>query len=542
MNSDIHFNLIDEAWIPCETHEGKPIELSLLSMFQQAHTLRRLSGVSPLLVPALTRVLLALIHRAWDGPKSDQEWKELWDRGHFEMEPLRAYFQKWHHRFDLFDRERPFYQCPGMNYKTREPASLIAERSTYGTPVLLFEHRPELFPADLSPAEAARQLIVTQNFGLGGLMTRAAGEPPSAAAAPLALGAAVLIGGQNLFETLLLNLLLYNPAQGEPQHVPADPDRDMPAWEWPELLHAQPGIKRSPFGWLDLLTWQSRRLFLHAGRKDGQIRVQSVILAGGLDLVSENVREPMMAFRTIEKVGPKALRFSPERALWRDATALFRLSADDSPPPQACARLATCLERGWVSEEHLYWLDVYGQSSDQALIHLFRHERFPLPPALLLQHETLVAYLNIALKLAEDTWIGLRMALRAVGQNAVSPGFDPEKQKGRKPQGEDITKIVQSMGSEGFYWAALGYEFERLVLDICAPETGGEQALSAWKNSLRRIARRCFRQGSQALGTTARVLKGVAFGERTLNIKLKEILGDADNASANASPAEMSAP
>ena len=119
-------------------------------------------------------VLLAILHRAFDGPKSIGEWDEFWRQPTLPAAPIRAYLGKWAHRIDLFDDERPFYQDPSLrNYeeKTRTPVNKLFHQKASGNNDTLFDHSLDDGAAGVSFDEAALQLIAAQTFALGGLVT-----------------------------------------------------------------------------------------------------------------------------------------------------------------------------------------------------------------------------------------------------------------------------------------------------------------------------------------------------------------------------------
>lgn len=104
------FNLLDQPWIPCTDLDGRMEELSLRETLARAHELRAVQGDSPLETASLYRLLLAVIHSVLRGPKTPDEWAALWQARRFDINRFDDYFKKWHSRFDLFDKERPFYQ------------------------------------------------------------------------------------------------------------------------------------------------------------------------------------------------------------------------------------------------------------------------------------------------------------------------------------------------------------------------------------------------------------------------------------------------
>src|SRR5690606_27983239 len=120
-------------------------------------------------------------------------------------------------------------------------------------------------------AEAARLLVALQSFAIGGLITSLPGEPKSAKASHLVKAGVVLLTGDNLFETLMFNILAIDDEPGPLNIVPS---RNVPAWEQePARLD-----ERSPAGLIDLLTWQSRRVLL-LPNNDGVVE-RAALLAG----------------------------------------------------------------------------------------------------------------------------------------------------------------------------------------------------------------------------------------------------------------------
>jgi CRISPR system Cascade subunit CasA len=105
------FNLVDEPWLPCLTPEGRTCALSLREALQHAHELVELSA-NPPITAALTRLLIAVVHRVLDGPKDKQAWADTWGKGCFDPAAVDAYLDRWKARFDLFDPLQPFFQAP----------------------------------------------------------------------------------------------------------------------------------------------------------------------------------------------------------------------------------------------------------------------------------------------------------------------------------------------------------------------------------------------------------------------------------------------
>jgi len=135
-------------------------------------------------------------------------------------------------------------------------------------------------------------VLAQQMFSIGGLIGRLPGDPPSAEAAHLVKAAVLLNVGANLFETLALNMVRVDGQAGEPFEF--DPAKDAPAWE----REPARAVERTPEGYLDLLTWQSRRILLFPN-SDGETVSRMTLMAGfrfpsGLPI---RQRETMAAYK-----------------------------------------------------------------------------------------------------------------------------------------------------------------------------------------------------------------------------------------------------
>ena len=329
--------------------------LGLRDVLVRAREVRELADPSPLVTAALHRFLLAVLHRNF-GPATFDDWGALWARGQWDAGRLGGYFDRWGHRFNLFDEAQPFYQVPQMPDAELHPIQLIPTELSSGNNPTLFDHSYGSAPLALTPAEAARYLIARQAYSLGGGVSR----PFNFSDAPLARGYGVLAAGDNLFETLALNLLVYNEERPLPWL-----GEDMPAWERDELPQPQREGTR-PLGYLDYLTWQSRRISLVAVG-DSPLVVRCQILQG-LKLV-EGVLDPFKAYTRREETGYVPRIFTAERAPWRDSHALFQRETDDngSRPAEvfnSLARVNTERKRGRIEAKSRYSFSALGMATE----------------------------------------------------------------------------------------------------------------------------------------------------------------------------------
>lgn len=208
------FNLMDEPWLPCLAPDGRRCELGIRDALAQAHELACLRDGSPLVTAALHRLLLAILHRAVEGPKDEKDWARLWRRGQFDAPEIGRYLDAWRQRFDLFDAAHPFCQVARFEVGACSPAAQLAQELSRGNNPVLFDHTVEDDAPPVSPPEAARRLVGNQVFALGGgvgATSNLFGKHPNLTHAPLAGGVTALLAGDTLFETLMLNLLVYSP-------------------------------------------------------------------------------------------------------------------------------------------------------------------------------------------------------------------------------------------------------------------------------------------------------------------------------------------
>jgi CRISPR system Cascade subunit CasA len=511
------FNLVHQPFLPCQRHDRSFVELSILDVLSEAHRVRVIVDESPLVTAALHRLLLAVLHRCF-GPDTPQIWANLW-RGRsegFPMDGIRAYLRQWEHRFDLFDPARPFYQTAALQTRLqRLSVSKLVPELASGNNATLFDHTCDRDACWLTPAAAARAIISAQSFSACGLVSFVRKEDRSADAAPLASGAVVLVRGETLTETLLLNLHQYDPDEGEPFPVTG---KDITAWERDGETKAE---DRLPVGYLDLLTWQSRRILLipETGHNCSTV-VSGVVIMKGNQFPDEwayRRREPMVAFRASKK--PSSVRdawlpisFRPSRAVWRDSGAFlqFQVERDLSTRPRLFWWLNRLIYTGALPETSAFIVDVFGQATDKASVLLWRHESLPVPSAYLVE-SVLTARLHEALKFAEDSYFKLRISAQAVMKELGA--------------GEAIPHLA---ALEGRFWAVLELEFlpffRSLPVDRRVSEDGsvsfGDTTLSEWTDAVRWTALRCFQDFSFGLGATARVTVATARAENRLRATL----------------------
>lgn len=500
---NLSFNLLDSPWVPCIDDEGRAVDLSLRDALVQAHKMRELYGESPLVTAALSRLLLAILHRVF-GPADWKAWGELWRAGQWDAAKLDAYFEQWRHSFDLFDSQYPFYQASDERVKPKSVASLIHDVASGNNATLFDHHTDELGPV-LNPAQAARMLVAAQVFGLAGL----SGLPQKFTDGTCASGIVFLVQGDSLFETLTLNLLQY-PDDSVMGHSP----QDCPAWEMDDPYTPD---RSRPLGYLDYLTWQNRRVLFLPKEEAGTVVVRQMTMAPALRLDGD-ILNPMAHYRVDEKRGPIPLPFVEERALWRDSSSLFQLQSKGHRPPLTFRWLAELVDEGYLDRAQTRRYLALGMSKKQAKVNFYRSERLPLPLRYLRQRE-LVEALQTALEMAENTARQLWGAARTLATFVVSPEADAES--GRQPAREDLDALTSQWAVERLYWPRLERPF-REVLEALLDDR--ETALVAWRKTLRRTAWSAFDQVADGVGFDPASLKAVVRGREQLAAGLGKVL------------------
>lgn len=381
--------------------------VSLTEALTRADAIKEIVGDSPPVTIALYRLLLALLHRIYRGPKNSDEWAAMFDAGKFDEKKINAYFSSENvaGRFDLFDEKRPFYQSPSARANLQKGAviQLYFQGKNNAT---LFEHTSTGSPKELTPAEAARYLVAFQGFDFGGI--KADG---SAQTAPLLQSAIALIRGGNLFETLMYNLHRYNGRQYAPFEF--TDDADLPAWERDEETSAR---ERWPNGYVDLLTWQSRRIVLEpeaSGSCDVMVKNTVIMLGHSFPkTVAMHAKEPMMAFRASQEGQMFSVGFSESRALWRNSLSLLRSAAGQNTRPRTLDWLNELAEERIVETRALP-IDFYGLAADKGKLLFWNHERFDLPLAFL-KDTDLQSDLGRCLGFAEEMGFAVRVGIKAL--------------------------------------------------------------------------------------------------------------------------------
>lgn len=262
------FNLLDEPWIRVMTDDCSVKEVSLTDALLHAHEYVELAGELPTQDMAILRLLLAVLYTVFsqfdetgqpypleEPDDAYDRWENLWRLKKFPEQPICEYLNQYRERFYLFHPERPFWQVheasAGTEFTAAKLNGAISESSNR---TRLFSCRLGARKEVLKYNEAARWLIYLNGFDDNAVKPKQKGLPSPGAGWLGKLGL-IAAQGDNLFETLMLNLVLL--------------DRDGQLWGenkpvW-ELENPHTGERTQialPNNQAELLTLQSRRVLL----------------------------------------------------------------------------------------------------------------------------------------------------------------------------------------------------------------------------------------------------------------------------------------
>jgi CRISPR system Cascade subunit CasA len=383
--ADKEFNLLDEPWIVVMTDDkGSVKEVSIKELFAHAYEYKQLAGETPTQDFAVLRLLLAILHTVFSrfdasGNKHEwvelddnykqlnlvdehdyedelfQTWEDLWTAKAFPNIVTR-YLEKWRDRFYLFGGEYPFYQV------TEKTLSLAENKINKATPnqvhgkminrvlsesdnkKLLFPSQGESLKNKLSNSEIGRWLVLYQGVtGTGDKVKFANQDKGQLSKGWLYDLGGVYVSGDNLFETLLLNLALVHP---DTEYT----TMQRPLWEQDsnEKMLAYERKGRTPDNLAELYTTWSRAITIPDGYKESEDFCISVIKLPNINH-QNNFLELMTEWK-FNKQGDNKDTFTPrkhqpEEQFWRSFGITFTPNSDQQHRPGVI---------GWISslEDH----------------------------------------------------------------------------------------------------------------------------------------------------------------------------------------------
>lgn len=344
MMKDIEFNLLDEKWILVRKSDCTVDELSLTDALLKSHEYVELAGELPTQNVSILRLMLAVLHTVfsryspqgepsplYDSDDAADRWKELWNAGRLPEKPIRDYLASVHDRFWLFHPERPFYQTEAAKIGTEYTASkLNGAVSESGNKIRLFCGCTGVQKSELSYSEAARWLLYVNNYD--DTSSKPKGKNlPSPGAGWLGKLGLITIRGNNLFETLVYNLILLNHKRNFSEVW----GPECPAWEPDVPNTAERAEIPMPDNLSELYTLQSRRLWLN--RDDNEKVVGYNLLGGDFFEKVDAFIEPMTVWSKVKGNERAGEKFQPRRhdssvQMWREFSYAFETAEGSHIP------------------------------------------------------------------------------------------------------------------------------------------------------------------------------------------------------------------
>lgn len=344
MMKEIEFNLLDEKWILVRKSDCTVDELSLTDALLKSHEYVELAGELPTQNVSILRLMLAVLHTVfsryspqgepsplYDSDDAEYRWKELWNAGRLPEKPIRDYLASVHDRFWLFHPDRPFYQTEAAKIGTEYTASkLNGAVSESGNKIRLFCGCTGVQKSELSYSEAARWLLYVNNYD--DTSSKPKGKNlPSPGAGWLGKLGLITIRGNNLFETLVYNLILLNHKRNFSEVW----GPECPAWEPDVPNTAERAEIPMPDNLSELYTLQSRRLWLN--RDDNEKVIGYNLLGGDFFEKVDAFIEPMTVWSKVKGNERAGEKFQPRRhdssvQMWREFSYAFETAAGNHIP------------------------------------------------------------------------------------------------------------------------------------------------------------------------------------------------------------------
>ena len=491
----LQFNLIDSPWLDVVDTSGGIHQLSIRELFEKCTEIKQLTHPSPVVFIAQHRLLLAILHRALNGPAHygiNAEWLE---EGQFPKGHVEAYLDKWHERFELFHDVHPFYQVADSQEKVKSVASIAPDKAS-GTNKLLFDHSTDASPPELPIAEIVNLLLSRQVLAI----PEGAGYSPS----PIGGTACVLANGNTLFETLVLNLVPYIPERNE---------FDSPVWEQAALTtkDVRSGKAEHIFGITQAYTWVSRSIKLEYSEDTNSVQVLLYAAGKKPDLATAMYQDPMVAYDGGKKGDYRALSFRKDKSFWRDSHALIPCKNITGYLPPETLVLAQNILNDELGRDQSIGVTVAGLTNDKAKVELWRTEQFSLPQSLM--DSTVYNEFKKLLDFSDDVNKTLWSASAKLARGLLTVGD-------RNPDKADIRKLVDSFQAGNYYWSQLEIAFPELLKKY---EDNSEEAKLFWYRQLLNSLKKSWQLAQQSAGQSNNVWKAKAEADPIIYKRINEL-------------------
>lgn len=398
------FNLVTDSWIKVINIENEEEIVSLQELFSNIDRYQQLSGEIKSQDLAILRFLLAILLTVYsrvdaNGDSYDwididensyhvisfeedqyleygeedllETWHDVFENGHFTKDVI-TYLNNNKNYFDFFDIKHPFYQITKEQYNSLVPSEKAVQHGK-GTVALMQINRtisesnnsPDVFSPvsfkmknNLSVDALIRWIITYQNFTATTDKTKIKSKDKfSISSGWLYNLKPVYVVGQNLFETLMLNLVIYSDQSSGIQY---------PVWELPVEEYIE---KRKnnlvPDNLAELYTLWSRAL--HIDWESGH----PIIFSAGLPKIdSQNVFiEPMTTWKKTKDGTYKPNvrdKYSINIAMWRNFGEYVNLRNNTNADlePGIVSWVNKLVDESFIKENKRIYLMTVGLISD----------------------------------------------------------------------------------------------------------------------------------------------------------------------------------
>lgn len=503
---DFHFDLWTQPWIGLEKEGGGIERLGIEQTLLRAHEFRGIFELSPLVVVGIHRLLSAILQEMLS-PESEKELKQYWKLAQVPPDLVLDFKRKYGNRFDLFDRENPFYQSrdvsptPVKGENIKSIANLLPDIPS-GTEHTHYRHgaqTDQLF----CPVCLAGGLIALPAFSTSG----GSGIKPSINGVPPTY---VIPCGKNLLESLLLSLVLpgYQPSA-------RTVDTDLAWWKRePVIPHSAEVIR---VGYLHSLTFQPRRVRLYSEAFAGNCSRCGEPVSWGVRKMIFDMGEsrpkdapawfdPFAAYKVPENKPPIPIRPVEGKATWREYSHLFLRNPQQEVLARKGRREEKIIRPSFLDQianlregdTSSVSLRCVGLRTDmKAKVFEWVDSGFEVPGSLL-RDEVAAYQIDKAIRYATDCAGTIASVFR---KTFGGPGKDADRYR----------KLKVSM-IDG-YWRDLALPFRKLVTMVSST-TDHTSAYSGWIDEVTQVAELSFTQTATALGDEGESLRKRFSGER----------------------------
>ncbi|MFH2046690.1 MAG: type I-E CRISPR-associated protein Cse1/CasA [Pseudomonadota bacterium] len=542
------FNLIDEEWIACITLDGSSKEFGIRNTLLKAHELREICDDSPLVTVAIHRLLLAILYRAFQGPAGMGQWKALYASGAFNgCKSITEYLakDKWYDRFFLFDDDHPFMQVAKLDlneykddgkikkYKSDGLMRLAREAPDKGGRIL-FDHRVGTERPEYEAKHIARMILSAHSYAgtgvaSGGIIDGQKINPTPCQFAPCVDGLCLWLQGENLFQTLMFNLV----------STPIDTN-DLPPWEDSNIVESAKNSWKKPISFAGPI-----QRFAPLSRFIRVLDRHSMFFTNGLK-TTVDAEDPMKAYlQRSDKDQYTPIELRKDKAAWRDAHSLFSLASTTRKPPASLNHVARLLQDGTLPKSAKPRANVVGLATAQGKSLLWCHERIPVPIGILGSVDLTE---RLAVLTAEAEAVGSKLSwglfwsattkktirtepvgrIQMIADFALTPSLELRgigiirTADGRFPDdahNASCLSLSDNLDPRPAYWARMEKHFFDLLENLPSDWDGTagdwkpddqQIATRSWRDAIKQEAKRALEESIRSLGTTARAISAVA--------------------------------